>query len=448
MNQNLSTAKVSFYTAVSLVVANMIGAGVFTSLGYQVLGGVTNTFPLLMLWLVGGIVALCGALSYGELAGMMPRSGGEYHFLSKIYHPAYGFLSGWASMWVGFAAPIALSAMALGRYVSAVFPALPEQAVALSVLVLITLIHATDLKLGSIFQIFSTSVKVTLIIVFIGLGLLLTPEPQPVNLLPVTGDWSMIFSGGFAVSLAFVSFAYSGWNASAYLATEIENPQRNVPRSLFLGTLAVMIAYLLLNFVFLYTVPAAVYGAEQAKLGTSLEVGYVSAQMFLGGVGSQVMGMVIALLLISSISAMVFAGPRVTQVMGQDLHLLRFWARTNAKGIPSMAIVFQSLVAAVLILTSTFDQVLFAIAFTLDIFTFSTVLGVFVMRLRTPSAPRPYRTWGYPITPLIFLAATGWTMYFIFTTRTKESLVALAIVGAGLLVYLINEQVKPKTQNN
>ncbi|TAE44773.1 MAG: APC family permease [Cytophagia bacterium] len=451
--QNNTTKQVTFRTAVTIVVANMVGAGVFTSLGYQALG-TASVFPLLMLWVVGGVVAICGALSYGEMAALFPRSGGEYNYLSNTYHPAFGFLSGWISATVGFSAPVAMAAVALGSYASTII-ALPPQVIAISVIVLISLIHATDVGIGSIFQQYSTAVKVVLIIGFIFGGLFFTQTPQPIQITPKEGDWTLIFSAGFAVNLAFVSFAYSGWNAAAYLANEIENPRINVPRALITGTLIVMVAYLLLNFVFLYTLPVDTYATEQLKNikgnGRPLEVGYLSAQQFLGNAGAATMAGMIALLLVSSISAMIFAGPRVMQAMGEDIKSLNFLATKNKKGIPVLAIFIQSSISIILLLTAQFNTILYAIAFTLDIFTFSTVLGVFVMRFKAPKAERVYKTWGYPITPLIFLMATGWTMYYLLTDkdRTIPSLVALGVVLLGLVVYFINQLVeKNQTQVN
>lgn len=486
---NTQIRNVSFFTAIAIVVANMVGAGVFTSIGFQAAGfqgalpkgtPFAPYFPILMLWLVGGIVALCGALSYGELAAMFPRSGGEYNYLSKIYHPSFGFLSGWVSATVGFSAPVALACMALGRYVSSVAPSVNGMVVAISVLVVITSIHAYDIKAGSIFQRYSTAVKVILIVGFIIGGFFITPAPQNITLLPQENDWTLIFGSAFAINLAFVSFSYSGWNASAYLSNEIVNPKRNVPRSLLMGTLVVTVAYLLLNFVFLYTVPVGELAAKQAAdFSTPLEVGYLSADKIFGtGVG-KTMALMIALLLISSISAMVFAGPRVTQVMGEDLPLLGKLAVRNQKGIPVFAILLQSTISLILILTASFDTILFYIAFTLDIFTFSTVLGIFVMRSRRGTIKArvkklkslletgdfiesekaaleaelaekegivntPYKTWGYPITPFIFLVATGWTMYFLLTQRTQGSLIALATVFLGLIIYFID---KASSQN-
>lgn len=475
---------VSFYTAMAIVVANMVGAGVFTSIGFQAAGfkfaidkgaAFTPYFPILMLWLVGGIVALCGALSYGELAAMFPRSGGEYNYLSKIYHPSFGFLSGWVSATVGFSAPVALASMALGKYVASVIPGINGTVVAIGVLIVITSIHAYDIKAGSVFQRYSTAVKVILIVGFIIGGLFITPSPEAITIAPQPGDWKLIFGSAFAINLAFVSFSYSGWNASAYLSNEIINPKRNVPRSLLMGTLVVTAAYILLNFVFLYTVPVTELATKQAAdFSTPLEVGYLSADKIFGtGIG-KTMGLMIALLLISSISAMIFAGPRVTQVMGEDLPFLAKLAVRNKKGIPVLAILLQSTISLILILTASFNTVLFYIAFTLDIFTFSTVLGIFVMRIRRKKNQQrltwlqdklangeydekdkfaleaeleekegivntPYKTWGYPITPLIFLVATGWTMYFLLTQRTQGSLIALATVLLGLIIYFIDK---------
>jgi basic amino acid/polyamine antiporter, APA family len=435
--------KVSFNTAIAIVVANMIGTGIFTSLGYQAFG-TPAIFPLLFLWLVGGIVALCGSLSYGELAGMMPRSGGEYHYLSQTYHPAFGFLSGWASAIVAFSAPVAAASIALGKYSASVADSPDNQylikGIAITVILLVTLIHSTDVNLGSIFQRYSTVVKVLLIGGFILGGFFITSKPIPISLLPQQGDWNIVFSQAFAVNLAFVSFAYSGWNASAYLANEIENPQRNVPISLFLGTLGVMLIYMLMNFVFLYTVPVETYAAEQAKdFSTPLEVGYLSGNMIFGTVGGKIMGSLIALLLVSSISAMIFAGPRVSQVMGEDHKSLRFFAFQNKKGIPSYAILLQSVLSIIVVLTAAFDQIILGISFMLDIFTFSTVLGVIVLRITQPKTHRPYKTFLFPLTPLIFLAATGWTMFYLFHNNMTACLISLGIVLLGLVVYVLDK---------
>src|SRR5467141_1214989 len=228
---------VGFFTACGIVIANIIGTGVFTSLGFQV-ADIHSGFALLMLWIVGGIAALCGALCYGELSAALPRSGGEYHFLSEIYHPAVGFMAGIVSATVGFAAPIALAAMAFGKYFQGVFNFGSPVLLSFAVVWLIALVHLSGLKFGSVFQNLSTLVKLLLIAVLIGAGLFVVPK-QPIAFLPARGDAMSIFGAPFAVALVYVMYSYSGWNAASYIIGEIKRPEKNVPRSLLAGTLVV-----------------------------------------------------------------------------------------------------------------------------------------------------------------------------------------------------------------
>ncbi|HEY4798757.1 MAG TPA: amino acid permease, partial [Bacteroidia bacterium] len=299
-----SKKHIGFFTATSIVIANMIGTGVFTSLGFQVMD-IHSLFTLLMLWVVGGIVALCGALTYGELAAAMPRSGSEYYYLSKIYHPAVGFLSGWVSMTVGFAAPVAMSAMLLGGYASRVFPELNETVLAVGVLAILTVVHSMSMKTGGKVQNVFTLLKVIFIVFIILAGLFATTH-QPVSVLPDHQSFSELFSSSFAVGLYWVSYSYSGWNASAYITGEVENPQVNVPRSLFRGTLFVMVLYVLINFIFLFCAP-------MDKMAGQKEVGFVAANFIFGETGGRIIGIAIAVLLVSSVSSMIIAGPRVAQ---------------------------------------------------------------------------------------------------------------------------------------
>ena len=217
-----STRHISGLTATCIVVANMIGTGIFTSLGFQV-GVLPSGFAILMLWLVGGVCALCGALCYAELATALPRSGGEYHFLGTIYHPSLGFMAGWVSATAGFAAPVAMAAMAFGKYLAGVWPGLPPLGTSLAVVWLATPLLLGDAKLGSRFQNASTLLKVALILAVIGVGCFVG-TPQAVSFLPRPGDGTLIASGPFAVSLVWVMFSYSGWNASTYICLLYTSP--------------------------------------------------------------------------------------------------------------------------------------------------------------------------------------------------------------------------------
>jgi basic amino acid/polyamine antiporter, APA family len=431
----MSTRTLGFVTAVSIVIANMIGTGVFTSLGFQVMS-IHSVFALLCLWVFGGIIALCGALTYGELAGRMPVSGGEYQYLSKIYHPVVGFLSGWTSATAGFSAPVALAAMALGTYFSKVTGIGSPTVVAITIVVLLTGLHLTSRSVGARVQNVFTVFKVLLIIAFVSIGLAYTGGEEITVIPQITADpassWTIIFSSGFAVSLVYVSYAYSGWNASTYIAGEIKDPQRNLPRSLFRGTLVVTILYVLLNYVFLKTVSVG-------DLSGKLEIGYLSAEKLFGISGGKIMGSLITILLVSSVSSMIFAGPRVAQAMGQDLKALAFLSVTK-RGVPYSAIILQSIVTIILILTGSFEKVLTYVGFTLNLFTFLTVAAIFVLRKRDTSDYKGYKTWGYPFTPLLFLGLSAWSLYFIITNRPTESLMGFVTILAGLPIYFISSK--------
>ena len=426
---------VSLLTAICIVVANMIGTGVFTSLGFQVTD-IQSGFALLFLWIMGGVFAFCGALVYSELGAAMPRSGGEYYYLSRIYHPVVGFLSGWVSVTVGFAAPIAASAMALGAYFSSVVPLLPPQAIALLVVFGVSLIHARNLELGSYFQQIFTILKVVLIVVLIGCGLIFA-EPQNLVFLPSTTDLSLIFSSPFAISLVYVTYSYSGWNAAIYLASEVEEPEKNIPRSLISGTLIVMGLYLLLNFIFLHTTPIN-------QLVGELEVGYIAANQIFGSQGAKIMGLLISFGLISSISSMVLAGPRVTQVIGEDIPFFKILAKKNAHGIPFYAIILQLFIVTILLITSSFEAIITYLGFTLTLSSFMTVLGVFIYRLRYPESPRPYQAWGYPLTPIVFLTISLWMLVFLLFSKPMESFAGMGTLVIGLIVYFLGSKSKLK----
>ncbi|MBS1634951.1 MAG: amino acid permease [Bacteroidetes bacterium] len=423
-----STYKIGFYTAVSLVIANMIGTGVFTSLGFQLIH-IHSVFSILLLWVLGGIISYCGALVYGELGTAIPRSGGEYVYLSKLIHPSIGFLSGWVSSTVGFAAPVGLASIALGSYVHKIFPGINTTACALSVVIIITMIHVTNLKLGSRFQKVVTFSKVAIIVLFITAGFIHHPADPGISILPQSFSWSEITSGYFAVSLIYVSYAYSGWNAAAYIVGEMNEPRKNLPKALLLGTLIVTVIYVLLNFVFLYSSP-------MPELSGVLEVGHVSASHIFGAAFGQLMSLVIAFLLISTISAMIMAGPRIIKSMGEDLPMLGLLSKTNKNNIPYMAILSQSFLTIVFILFFPFESLLTFVGFSLTIFTCLTVISLFVLRVKDKNTSG-YKTWGYPVTPIIFLLFNGYILYNALTEKPIESLYGLSNVLLGFAVWFI-----------
>jgi basic amino acid/polyamine antiporter, APA family len=426
-----SPARISALTATCIVVANMIGTGIFTSLGFQV-GDLPSGFAIAALWAVGGICAMCGALSYAELGAALPRSGGEYHLLREIYHPAIGFLAGWVSATVGFSAPVAIAAMPFGTYLAGIIPGVNPLLAALAAVWITTFVLLCDLRLGSAFQVASTILKIVLIGILIVAGFA-TEKTQAISFLPVKGDGALIVSAPFAVSLYFVMYAYSGWNASTYITNELRHPRRNIPLSLILGTILVSGLYILLNVVFMRTTPAAeMIGKQQVAL--------VASSHIFGGVGGKVMAAFICLGLISTVSAMMWIGPRVTATMGEDFRALTWLSRRTAGGVPAIAILLQWAIVNVMLLTSTFQTVVNYVQFSLTLCSALTVLGVFVLRWRQPNLERPFRAWGYPVTPLIFLAVSGWMMWHLLAEPSTRlpSLLGLATALSGLVLYLVS----------
>ncbi len=426
--------KFRFTTVTAVVIANMVGTGVFTSLGFQLLD-IQSGFVILLLWAVGGLIAVCGAMTYAELGAAMPRSGGEYNFLSRLYHPAAGFVSGWVSATIGFAGPTALAAITFSAYATSITPALDDPVVkkllAIGLIVGLTILHSVSRRNSGGIQILFTILKVVVILLFCITALQVIETPQPINFVPIKGDSSLIMSGAFAVSLIYVSYAYTGWNAATYLSSELIDPQRTLPGILITGTLIVTILYVALNFVFLYAAPVDLLQGQ-------IEIGYVAAQAAFGDIGARFTGLILALLLVSTVSAMTIAGPRVLQVIGEDFNALRFLAKKNSDGIPTTAIYLQSTIAVIFILSSTFESILIFAGFTLALNSFATVLSVFVLRWKQTQLDRPYKTFLFPIPPIIYLTLTGWTLWFVLINRPIEVLFSFGIMGSGLIVYFLS----------
>jgi basic amino acid/polyamine antiporter, APA family len=424
-----SVAKITWLTATSIVVADMVGVGVFTSLGFQV-KDITSGFSLLALWIVGGVVAMCGAICYAELALMFPRSSGEYNFLRRIYHPAFGFMAGFLSATVGFAAPTALAAMAFGSYFKAIMPGIPPLLPGLAVVWIISLVHLRGMQYGSAFQNLWTALKLLLIVGFLAAGLLFG-SPQPISFAPSASDINFMTSVPFATSLVFVMYSYSGWNAATYIIGEIKEPNRSLPRALFLGTLIVIGLYVGLNAVFLTVTPIQ-------ELAGQLDVAMIAGTYLFGEVGGRIVGMLICLGLVSSISAMMWIGPRVTMTMGEDMPLLRAFSRRSPKGVPANAIIFQLVISTLLLATQSYAAVLEFVQFSLTFCSFFTVLGVIKMRITHPNMPRPYRAWGYPVTPIVFLTVMLWMMYYLVLNQPVQSLAGFAVMLSGVAIYALS----------
>ncbi len=424
------TEKYTARSATSLIIANMIGTGVFASLGFQLLD-IQSPFVILLLWAVGGLTALFGALSYAELGAAMPRSGGEYHFLSEIFHPLVGFVAGWVSVAIGFAAPVALVSLLFAEYFSQVFSVFNSQLLAVGLIVLLTAIHITNHKNSGGFHQLMTLFKLLLIIGFSVFAFIIVETPQNISFMPQTSDFDIVFSSGFAVSLIYVNYAYMGWNSATYISSEVEKPQKNLPTILFVGTLTVAVLYVIINFIFLYVAPI-----EEMK--GNEKFAYIAAEYVFGTKGATILVVSLSVIFISTVSAMIMAGPRAFQSIGQDYPVFKQLAKTNTHNIPVNAILFQSGLSIVFVLTSSFEFILVFAGFTLGVSNFATVLGVLVLRKTQPKLKRPYKTWMYPLTPILYLCLMGWTLIYIVIDKPKEALMSLGVILLGGILYFLS----------
>ena len=428
MKTNNDGRHISFWTATSFIVASMIGTGVFTSLGYQLVD-IRSIFPILMLWIIGGIVALAGALTYGELGTAFPRSGGEYHLLSRIMHPSIGFAAGVVSATVGFTAPAVLAAIALGSYLRFMIPFIDPTLMACIVIIGLHWLHMSSVRWGTVFQDASTGIKVGLIIVFIGSGFIID-QAQPISIMPRLGDGSILMSPSFAIGLVWVSYAYTGWNSAIYVAGELIDPKVNISKVMIVSTIFVMILYVLLNYIFLYSTPV------ESMIG-QVDIGYLAGVQIFGDIGGKVMGLGISIILLSTVSSYVYIGPRIMQIMGEDHWFLDTLRYKNSNDIPINAFWVQLILSILFIVTSSFEQVLMYAGISLIITTTLTVVSLFILRVNEPDLHRPYKVLGYPFVPFLYLIVNMWILYFSFKESRLESLVGIGIIMTGIFTFWI-----------
>lgn len=414
--------KIGWISAAAIVVANMIGTGVFTSLGLQI-EKIDSVWSVLLLWVLGGLIALMGAFSYAELGTRLPKSGGEYNFLYHIYHPFLGYLAGWVSLTVGFAASVALAAMAMGQYAQDFLPVRPEF-LAVGVIVLISLAHSFSIRQSSNFQNGATAVKLLLMLVFI-IACFVLPAPEGTALSEASFELE-IGTSAFMVGLVYVTYSFSGWNAAAYIVEEIRTPAVNLPKALILGTLVVSLLYVLLQAGFLYQ-------ASVQQLDGQIEVGKIVAHILFGATGGQLISLFISLFLISSISANIWVGPRVVRAMADDFSIWHFFAKDNASGVPVRAVWMQAGISLFMVLTSPFDRVFLYSGFVLQLFTTLAVAGLLWMRWLDGKAG--YSSPGYPWVQIIFLAISVWVIGVLIYDQPGESLMGAANLLVGAISY-------------
>jgi APA family basic amino acid/polyamine antiporter len=430
-------------SATLLVVANIIGAGIFTTTGFQA-ADIGHPLVILALWLLGGVVAACGALAYGELGAAMPSAGGEYVYLRRTYGGVFGFMSAFVSLVAGFSAPIASVVKGLVGYLAPFAPVLGEEAgvgpvgmgdvAAIGVVWLLVAVQLRGAASGFRVVDWVTVTKVGGIVSIVVAAVLVGRGRLAGLTTPAPGFHELGAAGvmtGLATSLVFVMFCYSGWNAAAYIAGEMRDPERDLPRSLLAGTGIVVLLYLAMNAVYFY-------GAPVTELAGRVEVGLIAARNLFGDTGAVLVTAVLCASLLGSAAAMTVAGPRVYYALGRDYRAFGLLARTGrGGGVPVTALLLQGLVTSGIILSGRIDQIMQYAGFTLTLFASLAVSCVITLRIRRPRMPRPFRCWGYPWTPLFFLAVSGWMMVWAVRGRPVESFLSLlTVVAGGLLFYL------------
>ena len=433
--------KIGLFPVTNIVIANMIGAGIFMTSGL-LMGNLNNPLLMILLWIIGGIIALCGALCYGELGAAIPQAGGEYIFLSKLYHPMFGFLSGWVSFIVGFSAPIAASSIGFSEYFTRAFPQLldwgdatgflnpiiSKKILSIVVIMLFTFIHLRGIEFGTKIQNYLTLLKVGLIVGLIILGILF--GKGDFNHLSQGCKFSFDFGGWktIGLSLMWIMFAYSGWNASTYIGSEIKNPTKNLPLSLLLGTGIVMFLYFCLNIIYVYAV-------TPENMKGIISIGGLAVGNMFGRPMETLFSLFISFALFSSLSAFIILGPRVYYSMAKDGYFFKFASEVHPVfNIPSKAIILQGIISIVMVLSGTFDQILTYMGFSLGIFPLLAVIGVFKLRYSKKSK---YILPGYPFVPIIYVLACSLILFLAFFERPVESSIALLTVFVGIPLFFI-----------
>ncbi len=455
-SENKLQRRLGLFPVTNIVIANMIGAGIFTASGL-LMSELGNPLILLVLWMVGGIIALCGALCYGQLGAAIPHAGGEYVFLSRLYHPMLGFLSGWVSFVVGFSAPIAASSIGFSEYFLRAFPQiLPwastigiseplilKKSLSILVIVIFTFVHLRGIEFGTKVQNYLTLLKVGLIVGLIVLAILF--GKGDFNNFAQGSKFKFDFGGWktIGLSLMWIMFAYSGWNAATYIGSEIRNPTKNLPLSLLLGTGIVTLLYLFLNIIFVYAI------APEEMKGVISIGGLAVANLFGKSAGS-LFSLLVSFALFSSLSAFIILGPRVYYSMAKDGCFFKFASKVHpVSGVPSKAIIFQGIIAIVMVLSGTFDQILTYMGFALGIFPVFAVLSVF--RLRR-SCKGVYSLPGYPIVPVVYVLFGTSILVLAFFERPVESSIAVLTVLVGIPAFIIFKkrylQSSPDVSNN
>ncbi len=429
----------------AIIIANVIGGGILFTPPF-VASMTPHPFWFLSTWFAGGVLAFCGAVAYAELAALRPRAGGEYVYLREAYGPLAGFMTGWTSFVTGFSGAMAASAIffmiVLNRFIPGVanpepffvipLPYVPltfsrHTLMAIALVWLFAFVHVRGVGPGRIVMNVLATLKVTTLLVFIALGFTMGTG-STANFQQAAGSVS---ATNWLLALVPVMFTYSGWNAASYMAEEIRDPGRNVPLSLLLGTVSVIVIYALLNALYLYAMPVT----ELA--GVKGSVFDLIGERILGARAGEILAIVALISLSAGINAWTFAGPRIYYAMARDGVFFPAAAQVHPRfKTPHVSILAQALWTSVLILTGSLDTLSNYVGFAITLFAGIAVAAVFVLRARDPHAPRPYKTLGYPVAPAIFVVASFAIVVNAFYRSPGPSALGLLVIASGIPLYI------------
>jgi APA family basic amino acid/polyamine antiporter len=433
--------------ATFVVMASMVGTGVLTTSGYTVAAVGSNRW-MLLLWVIGGLTAICGALTLAELSAALPRTGGDYVYLYEAYGPLPAFLSGWVSFLIGFAAPTAASAFGAAKYLLSSFQGprmdlvLRERLVATALIPAFAAIHLMGRRRTAQVQGWTTAIKLAVLGGFALAGLF-AGWPNRANL----SDLEPLDSGlamGLLSSLVYIYYAYTGWNAASYLAGEVRDPQHILPRAILLGTGGVLLLYMAVNVVYALALsPTAIREiiddpANHQGIDAVAPIAELAAIRLFGPGWARPLGVAAGIMLLSNVSAYLLVGPRVLFAMAEAGQFPAMAARlTRRASTPAIATAIQLVVTLILLWIGSVESIILYAGVGLSIFSMLAMSSIFVLRRTRPDLPRPFRTPGYPVTPALYLVLTGMMTLAAFAQRPKVSSYALLSILAGVPFYYI-----------
>ena len=421
-----------------LVIGCIVGVGIFRTAS-PIAAQVPFPSAILALWVLGGVVSLCGALCYAELAAMFPSTGGDYVYISRVYGRFWGFLFGWTKLFIERTGTVAVLAMVFSEYVRRVIrydePSL--RWVAAAAVVLLTAINAAGLRWGKYVQNLFTTLKIGALISLVAAGASAALSPGAIAV-----DWTLPpldlhMAQSLGIAFIFVLWTYGGWTEAAYVAEEVRQPVRNVPRAIVGGLLVAIVLYALVNWSYLACIPMRALPATPLVASDAM-------QRVLGSIGAAFIAWMVACSAFGALNGYILTGGRILYAIGSDHALFaRLGALHPTRRTPVRALWANAAIAIALIFTKTFDQIMTYSTVAISIFLAMAVFGVVRLRRSLPDHPRPYRAWGYPLTPLLFCVTIGAFILDVLVKKPSDAAFGFILLALGMPLYWLSQRNRP-----